>query len=128
MGVFGFLSKAHLDQAVPSGDVQAQVQIFDDKGVEMNRTRIDFRLNDAAVTKTIGDKITKSTVAIDPKAEIRDLTEFWFIRDEPEKGKAFQYLTFDSTALSWQPTKSTFFKPHFSDALLEMWKYCLTSE
>jgi hypothetical protein len=31
MGVFGFLSKAHLDQAVPSGDVQAQVQIFDDK-------------------------------------------------------------------------------------------------
>jgi hypothetical protein len=31
MGVFGFLSKAHLDQAIPSGDVQAQVQIFDDK-------------------------------------------------------------------------------------------------
>lgn len=31
MGIFGFLSKAHLDQAVPSGDVQAQVQIFDDK-------------------------------------------------------------------------------------------------
>jgi hypothetical protein len=31
MGVFGFLSKAHLDQAIPSGDIQAQVQIFDDK-------------------------------------------------------------------------------------------------
>lgn len=31
MGVFGFLSKAHLDQAVPSGDVVAKVQIFDDK-------------------------------------------------------------------------------------------------
>jgi len=31
MGVFGFLSKAHLDQAVPSGDIQAQVQILDDK-------------------------------------------------------------------------------------------------
>ena len=31
MGIFGFLSKAHLDQAVPSGDVAAQVQIFDDK-------------------------------------------------------------------------------------------------
>ena len=76
--------------------------------VEMERLSDNRRLNDAAVTKTIGDKITKSTVAIDPKAEIRDLTEFWFIRDEPEKGKAFQYLTFDSTALSWQPTKSTF--------------------
>lgn len=31
MGIFGFLSKAHLDQAVPTGDVQAQVQIVDDK-------------------------------------------------------------------------------------------------
>jgi hypothetical protein len=31
MGIFGFLSKAHLDQAVPAGDVSAQVQIFDDK-------------------------------------------------------------------------------------------------
>ena len=31
MGVFGFLSKAHLDQAVPSGDVSAKLQIIDDK-------------------------------------------------------------------------------------------------
>jgi hypothetical protein len=31
MGIFGLLSKAHLDQVVPSGDVSAQVQIFDDK-------------------------------------------------------------------------------------------------
>jgi len=31
IGVFGFLSKAHLDQNVPSGDIQAQVSIFDDK-------------------------------------------------------------------------------------------------
>jgi hypothetical protein len=31
MGVFGFLSKAHLDQTVPAGDISAQVQIFDDK-------------------------------------------------------------------------------------------------
>jgi hypothetical protein len=31
MGIFGFLSKAHLDQAVPTGDVAAQVQIIDEK-------------------------------------------------------------------------------------------------
>ena len=31
MGIFGFLSKAHLDQAVPAGDVSAQVSILDDK-------------------------------------------------------------------------------------------------
>jgi hypothetical protein len=31
MGIFGFLSKAHLDQAVPTGDVAAKVQMIDDK-------------------------------------------------------------------------------------------------
>ena len=31
MGIFGFLSKAHLDQAVPAGDVAAKVALFDDK-------------------------------------------------------------------------------------------------
>jgi len=40
MGVFGFLSKAHLDQAVPSGDVQAQLQIYDDK-IKTQRDNIE---------------------------------------------------------------------------------------
>ncbi len=31
MGIFGFLSKAHLEQAVPSGDIQAQVALYDEK-------------------------------------------------------------------------------------------------
>lgn len=31
VGVFGFLSKAHLDQNIPSGDIQAQVQLFDER-------------------------------------------------------------------------------------------------
>jgi hypothetical protein len=31
MGIFGFLSKAHLDQAVPAGDITSQVSIYDDK-------------------------------------------------------------------------------------------------
>jgi hypothetical protein len=31
MGIFGFLSKAHLDQAVPTGDIAAKVQILDEK-------------------------------------------------------------------------------------------------
>jgi hypothetical protein len=40
MGIFGFLSKAHLDQAIPSGDVSAQVQIFDDK-IKTERDNIE---------------------------------------------------------------------------------------
>jgi len=31
MGIFGFLSKAHLDQTVPTGDVAAQVSLIDEK-------------------------------------------------------------------------------------------------
>lgn len=31
MGIFGYLSKAHLDQAVPTGDVQAKLTLIDEK-------------------------------------------------------------------------------------------------
>lgn len=31
MGIFGYLSKAHLDQAVPSGDIQAKLLLIDEK-------------------------------------------------------------------------------------------------
>jgi hypothetical protein len=57
MGVFGFLSKAHLDQAVPSGDIQAQVQIYDDK-IRTQRDNIEaarkaLRQMDDAVDQTM---------------------------------------------------------------------------
>jgi hypothetical protein len=57
MGVFGFLSKAHLDQAVPSGDIQAQVQIYDDK-IKTQRDNIEaarkaLRQLDEAVDQTM---------------------------------------------------------------------------
>jgi hypothetical protein len=40
MGIFGLLSKAHLDQAVPAGDISSQVQIFDDK-IKTERDNIE---------------------------------------------------------------------------------------
>jgi hypothetical protein len=40
MGIFGFLSKAHLDQAVPAGDISSQVTIFDDK-IKTERDNIE---------------------------------------------------------------------------------------
>jgi hypothetical protein len=58
MGVFGFLSKAHLDQAVPSGDIQAQVQIFDDKiqtqKDNIKTARAALTQMDSAVDQTMG--------------------------------------------------------------------------
>lgn len=40
MGIFGYLSKAHLDQAVPTGDVVAKVAIIDEK-IKTQRDNIE---------------------------------------------------------------------------------------
>lgn len=40
MGIFGYLSKAHLDQAVPTGDVAAKVSILDEK-IKTERDNIE---------------------------------------------------------------------------------------
>ena len=58
MGIFGFLSKSHLDQAVPSGDVQAQVALFDEK-IKTQRDNIESDRKaltqlDAAVDQMMG--------------------------------------------------------------------------
>lgn len=39
MGIFGFLSKAHVDQAVPTGNVAASIQIIDQK-IQVERDNI----------------------------------------------------------------------------------------
>jgi len=43
MGIFGFLSKAHLDQTVPTGDVQAQVALIDEKIINERDTIANAR-------------------------------------------------------------------------------------
>lgn len=58
MGIFGFLSKAHLDQAVPAGDISAQVLVYDEK-IKTQRDNIDAARNalkqmDAQVDQVLG--------------------------------------------------------------------------
>lgn len=57
MGIFGFLSKAHLDQAVPTGDVAAKIAIIDEK-IKTEKENIDaaraqLKQLDAQVDQTI---------------------------------------------------------------------------
>ena len=63
MGVFGFLSKAHLDQAVPSGDVAAKVQIYNDKiqtqQDNIKAARAALTQMDAAVDQTMSRSTTE---------------------------------------------------------------------
>lgn len=41
MGIFGFLSKAHMDQGITSGDVQAKLSLFDEK-IKTQRENVDL--------------------------------------------------------------------------------------
>lgn len=58
MGIFGYLSKAHLDQAVPTGDVAAKVAILDEK-IKTEKENVEaakqqLRVLDSQVEQTIG--------------------------------------------------------------------------
>ena len=58
MGIFGFLSKAHLDQNIVSGDVQGKIAIYDEKiktakdNIDANRKAL--RQMDEAVDQVMG--------------------------------------------------------------------------
>jgi hypothetical protein len=57
MGIFGFLSKAHLDQAVPTGDVAAKLSLIDEKIKQekdnLNASRAELNQLDQAVNQTM---------------------------------------------------------------------------
>jgi len=58
MGIFGFLSKAHMDQGITSGDVQAKVAIYDEK-IKTSKENIDVNRKalkqlDEAVDQVMG--------------------------------------------------------------------------
>ena len=57
MGIFGFLSKAHLDQAIPTGDVQSKLSLIDEKikteKENINASRKELSQLDAQLDQTI---------------------------------------------------------------------------
>ena len=73
MGIFGFLSKAHSDQNLVSGDVQAKLAVFDEKiktekeNIDANRkiiTQLDLQVNETisrtGATDTTGRSVDRS--------------------------------------------------------------------
>lgn len=78
MGIFGYLSKAHLDQNIVSGDVQSKIALFDEK-IKIERENIAnaqqvIKQMDAAVNGVIatGDQEVK---ARDGSTQIRSAAE-----------------------------------------------------
>jgi hypothetical protein len=61
MGIFGFLSKAHLDQAVPTGDAVAKLEIIDEK-IKTQRENLDAsRQAIAQLDKQVNETLSRST-------------------------------------------------------------------
>ena len=64
MGIFGFLSKAHMDQGVTSGDIQAKIAIYDEKiktekeNIEANRKAL--KQMDEGVDQVLGRSTTET--------------------------------------------------------------------
>jgi hypothetical protein len=63
MGIFGYLSKAHLDQGVPSSDVAAQLALYDEK-IKTERENIEaarkaLQQMDASVDQTMSRSTTE---------------------------------------------------------------------
>ena len=58
MGIFGFLSKAHMDQGITTGDIQAKIAIYDEK-IKVSQDTIDVNRKalkqlDEAVDQVMG--------------------------------------------------------------------------
>ena len=61
MGIFGFLSKAHLDQNIVSGDVQGKIAIYDEK-IKTERENIDAaRKALTQMDAQVNERLSRST-------------------------------------------------------------------
>ena len=71
MGIFGFLSKAHTDQAIVTGDVQAQVYLIDEQ-IKVERENI---ANAQSLIKQLDDTVVGINASgVDREFKLRDGT------------------------------------------------------
>jgi hypothetical protein len=65
MGIFGFLSKAHMDQGIPTGDVAAQIQLIEEK-IDIQKELVSSeRQNIEAARKTLSQMDAQLTARLD---------------------------------------------------------------
>ena len=65
LGIFGYLSKAHLDKAVPTGDVAAQVQLIDERILIQEENIKSQRENITAARATLGQMDAQVSARLD---------------------------------------------------------------
>jgi len=65
LGIFGYLSKAHLDKAVPTGDVAAQVQLIDERILIQEENIKSQRENIASARTTLSQMDAQVSARLD---------------------------------------------------------------
>jgi hypothetical protein len=92
MGIFGFLSKAHLEQASLTGDSTAQVALFDEKiktqKDNIESARLALKQMDATVDQTITRSTDVGSVQIASALRKRQQKERAGLQDEIGKAQA----------------------------------------
>ena len=74
MGIFGFLSKAHLDQAVPTGEAIAKLEIIDDK-INTQKENIDVaRRTISQLDRQVEETLNRTADATNNAAVNRSIT------------------------------------------------------
>ena len=84
MGIFGFLSKAHLDQAVPTGEVVAKIEVIDEK-IKTQKETIDVaRRNISQLDRQVEETLNRTANQTNNNAVNRSIT----IRNQQAKERA----------------------------------------
>lgn len=84
MGIFGFLSKAHLDQAVPTGEVVAKIEVIDEK-IKIQKETIDVaRRNISQLDRQVEETLNRTANQNNNNAVNRSIT----IRNQQAKERA----------------------------------------
>ena len=73
MGIFGFLSKAHLDQGVPTSDIAAKVALIDEKITSERETIDSSRQVLAQLDQQVNQTISRTSSATDTRAVERSI-------------------------------------------------------
>lgn len=98
MGIFGFLSKAHLDQAVPSGDIAAKVALIDEKIKIEKDTINEARKTIEVLNSQVNETLNRTSTQTNDKGVGRSIT----IRknQSKERNSAFKQIEGSQTQIT----------------------------
>jgi hypothetical protein len=93
MGIFGFLSKAHLDQAVPTGDVSSKLSLIDERLKTEKETINEARKTLSQLDNQVDQTISRTTGATDDSGVSRSIS----IRKGQARERKSLYATIEAS-------------------------------